>query len=94
LNGSVATEKNKIQNKQSSVTSIKWLCARCVNCGRWRVIQMFLEEASLASYQMLPKKSNLCYQKKIGKNQDWMKNSERKTMSESEVNERETFTHW
>jgi hypothetical protein len=34
-------EKNKIQNKQSSVTSIKWLCARCGNCGNGysRVIQ-------------------------------------------------------
>jgi hypothetical protein len=41
-----------------------------------------LEEASAASYQMLPKK--LRYQK----------GSERKTMSESEVNERESFTHW
>jgi hypothetical protein len=27
-------EKNKIQNKQSYVTSIKWWpCARCRNCG-------------------------------------------------------------
>jgi hypothetical protein len=26
-------EKNEIQNKQSHVTSIKWLCERCGNCG-------------------------------------------------------------
>jgi hypothetical protein len=28
LDGSVAMEKNKIQNKQGSMTSIKWMCAR------------------------------------------------------------------
>jgi hypothetical protein len=33
LDGSVGMEKNKLENKQSSVTSIKWLCARCGNCG-------------------------------------------------------------
>jgi hypothetical protein len=36
---------------------------------------------------MLPKKSKLRYQKELEKT-----DSERKTMSESEVNERETFT--
>jgi hypothetical protein len=46
---------------------------------------MFLEEASVASYQMLPKK----LKKKMEKS-----TIECKTMSESEVNERETFTHW
>jgi hypothetical protein len=58
LDGSVAIEKNKIQNKKSSVTSIKWLCARCGNCenGWWRVIS-----------QMLPRKSKLRYQKELGK---------------------------
>jgi hypothetical protein len=36
LDRSVAMEKNKIQNKQSSVTSIKWLYARCGNCDNGR----------------------------------------------------------
>jgi hypothetical protein len=40
-------------------------------------------------FQMLPKKSKLRYQKELEKT-----DSERKTMSESEANERETFTHW
>jgi hypothetical protein len=40
------------------------------------------EEASVARHQMLPKKC------------EGMKTSERKTMSESEVNERKTFIHW
>jgi hypothetical protein len=43
-----------------------------------------LEGASAARYQMLPKKSKLHYQKEL----------EKFTVSESEVNERETFTHW
>jgi hypothetical protein len=38
---------------------------------------------------MLPKKSKLRYQKELEQ-----KDSERKTMSESEANERESFTHW
>jgi hypothetical protein len=58
---------------------------------------MFLEEASTARYQILPKKSKLGYV--IGKNGkicERMKisDSERKAMSESVVNEREIFTHW
>jgi hypothetical protein len=36
LDASVAMEKNKIQNKQSSVTSMKWLGACCGNCGNGR----------------------------------------------------------
>jgi hypothetical protein len=32
LDESVAMEKNKIQNKQNSVTPIKWLCGRWGNC--------------------------------------------------------------
>jgi translation initiation factor 2 beta subunit (eIF-2beta)/eIF-5 len=50
---------------------------------------------------MLSKKSKLRYQKELEKltqlcvnENQWVKDSERKTMSESEVNERETFTHW
>jgi hypothetical protein len=31
---------------------------------------------------------------RIGKIYELMKDSERKAMSESEVNDRETFTHW
>jgi hypothetical protein len=46
-------EKNKIQNIQSSVTSIEWLCASCGNCE------------NVARYQMLPKKSKLRYQKEL-----------------------------
>jgi hypothetical protein len=42
-----------------------------------------LEEASVARHQMLPKKS-----KPVSERQ-WVKNDER-----SEVNEKETFTHW
>jgi hypothetical protein len=56
-----------------------------------------LDEASAARYQMLPKKSKFHYQKELGKlcvnENQWVKDSERKTMSESEVNERETFTY-
>jgi predicted nucleic-acid-binding Zn-ribbon protein len=60
-------EKNKIQNKQSSLTSIKWLCARCGNCGNeeFYVSDDVLEEENTASYQMLPKKSKLRYQKEL-----------------------------
>jgi hypothetical protein len=52
LDWSVAMEKNKIQNKQNSVMSIKWLCVRCGNCGYgwWRVPDDVLEEASAARY--------------------------------------------
>jgi ribosomal protein L15 len=49
-------------------------------------------------YRRLPKKSKLRYQKELEKfTSEWKpvsENSERKTMSESEVIERETFTHW
>jgi hypothetical protein len=48
-----------------------------------------LEEASTARYKMLPKKWKLRYQKELEKI-----TSEWKAVSESEVNERETFTHW
>jgi hypothetical protein len=47
-----------------------------------------LEEAS-ARYQMLPKKSKLRYQKELKKIM-----RERKPVSESDLNERETFTQW
>jgi hypothetical protein len=55
-----------------------------------------LEEA--ASYQMLPKNQNYVIRKnwenlRVNEKQ-WVKDSERKTMSESEVNERAIFTHW
>jgi hypothetical protein len=47
---------------------------------------------------MLPKKSKLRYQKELKKLEEnenqWVKDSGQKTMSESEVNERETFTYW
>jgi hypothetical protein len=56
------------------------------------------DEASATSYQMLPKKSKLGYQKELEKctrnENQWVKDSERNTMSESGVNERETVTHW
>jgi hypothetical protein len=42
---------------------------------------------------MLTKNQNYVIRKNW-KNVRGMKDSERKTMSESEVNERETFTHW
>jgi hypothetical protein len=48
-----------------------------------------LEETSAARYQMLAKKSKLGYQKELEKF-----TNELKPVSESEVNERETFTHW
>jgi hypothetical protein len=48
-----------------------------------------LEEASAARYQMLPKNSKLRYQKELE-----TFTSEWKPVSESEMNERETFTHW
>jgi hypothetical protein len=59
--------KKKIQNKQSSLTSIKWLYARCGNCGNEElyVSDDVLEEGNTASYQMLPKKSKLRYQKEL-----------------------------
>jgi hypothetical protein len=47
-----------------------------------------LEEAS-ARYQMLPKKSKLRYQKELKKIM-----RERKPVSESDLNERETFNQW
>jgi hypothetical protein len=55
-----------------------------------------LEEANAAGYQMLLKKSKLRYQKELEKFSKIhkVKDGERKTMSESDVNERETFTHW
>jgi hypothetical protein len=53
-----------------------------------------LEEASAARYQRLPKKLYLRYQKELRKIYERMKTSKWKTVSESEVNERETFTHW
>jgi hypothetical protein len=89
----------KVQNKQSSVTSIKWLCARCGNCEKMNEEELYvpddiLEEASAASYQMLPKKSKLRCQKELEKftreQKSRVKDSKRKTMSESEVN-RVTF---
>jgi hypothetical protein len=133
-------EKNKIQNKQSSVTSINWLCARCGNCGNWwwRVILCSWccpgrGKCRKVGTKYCLKKSKLRYQKKLEKfTREWKpenerqsaKNDERKwserkrnlhplvtmdtdslsreryptknfwIMSESEVNERETFTHW
>jgi hypothetical protein len=54
--------------------------------------------SSAAKYQMLAKKSKLRYQKELEKftseENQWVKDSEPKTMSESEMNEREAFTHW
>jgi hypothetical protein len=48
-----------------------------------------LEEASAASYQVLSKKSKLRKNLRVNENQ-LVKDSERNTMSESEVNESET----
>jgi hypothetical protein len=48
-----------------------------------------LENANGASYQMFSKKSKLRYQKQLEKF-----TSERKPVSEREVNERETCTYW
>jgi hypothetical protein len=47
LDESVVMEKNKIQNKQSSVTSIKWLCACCVNCARLPMISELRHQKEL-----------------------------------------------
>jgi hypothetical protein len=55
-------EKN-IQNKQSSVTSIKVVE---MDDEELNVLDV-LEEASVARYQMLPTKSKLRYQKEFGK---------------------------
>jgi hypothetical protein len=66
-------EKSQIQNKQSSVTSIKWLCVHVVEIVEMddeelHVPDDVLEEASAAKYQILPKKTKLRYQsEKIGK---------------------------
>jgi hypothetical protein len=47
---------------------------------------------------MLPKNQNYVirnnWENLRANEKQWVKDSERKTMSESEVNERETFTHW
>jgi hypothetical protein len=58
------------KKKQSSVKSIKWLCARCGNCvdnEKLYVPDDVLEEVSTANYQMLPKKSQLRYHKELKK---------------------------
>jgi hypothetical protein len=65
---SIKMEKNKIQNKQSSVTSTK--CACCGNDYEELYVPVpddVLEEASAARYQMLPKKSKLRYQQELEK---------------------------
>jgi 1,2-phenylacetyl-CoA epoxidase PaaB subunit len=61
--------KNKIQNKQISVLSIKW-CVQVVEIVEMDDEELYvpddiLEEASAARYQMLPKKSHLRYQKEL-----------------------------
>jgi 1,2-phenylacetyl-CoA epoxidase PaaB subunit len=63
--------KNKIQNKQISVLSIKW-CVQVVEIVEMDDEELYvpddiLEEASAARYQMLPKKSHLRYQKELEK---------------------------
>jgi 1,2-phenylacetyl-CoA epoxidase PaaB subunit len=63
--------KNKIQNKQISVLSIKW-CVQVVEIMEMDDEELYvpddiLEEASAARYQMLPKKSHLRYQKELEK---------------------------
>jgi hypothetical protein len=55
--------KNKIQNKQISVLSIKW-CVQVVEIVEMDDEELYvsddiLEEASAARYQMLPKKITL-----------------------------------
>jgi hypothetical protein len=57
-----------------------------------------VEEASARGSKCCLKNQNYVIRKNwkklpLNENQ-WVKDSERKTMSESEVNERETFTHW
>jgi hypothetical protein len=73
--------------------SIKWLRARCGYYEELYVPDDVLEESNVASCQMLPKKIKITLSERIGKIYEWVKTSERKTMSESEVNERESFTH-
>jgi hypothetical protein len=57
-------EKNKIQNKQISVTSIKWLE---MDDEELYVPDDILEDASASRYQMLTKKSKLRNKKEVEK---------------------------
>jgi hypothetical protein len=56
LDASVAMEKNKIQNKQSSVTSMKWLRACCGNCGNGQM-KMFL---MMSWKRQMPRGTKFC----------------------------------
>jgi hypothetical protein len=60
-------EKNKIQNKQSFIKSIKSDCVPVVeiNVEEFYVPEDVLDEASAAKYQMVPTKSKLRHQKEL-----------------------------
>jgi hypothetical protein len=63
LNGSVTLEKNKIQNKQRSVSDrVDVVEIMDIDGEELYVPDDVLEETGAARYQMLPKKSKLRYQ--------------------------------
>jgi hypothetical protein len=89
--------KKYIQNKQSSVMLIKRLCARCENWW-WKVMMPWKRQVPRGT-KNVAQRIKITLSRRIGnklrvREKQWVKESERKTMSESEVNERETSTHW